>query len=341
MESAHSFRELADSTPVLIWRAGPDKLYNYFNRTWLSFRGRSMDQEIGYGWLEGVHPDDVERCMTVFVTAFTNRHDFSMDYRLRRHDGEFRWMLDTGRPLVLADGSFAGYLGSCLDITDRKEAEVRAARSLADARRAIRQRDVLLAEVHHRVKNNLQVILSLLTLQGRHIVDESCRGALDTVGRRIQALAIVQQELHEDPDVSMIGVLDYIGRLVRPLSSLHGNPKVDTEVEGDNVPIGLTIASVIGMMMSEILANAFAHGIGSRAGQVRISVRQRRGDGPLITVEDSGAGRDATAPDGLGILLVRNLARQVGITALLRPGPGARWELSLPASALAADDPGA
>ena len=341
MESAHSFRELADSTPVLIWRAGPDKLYNYFNRTWLSFRGRTMDQEIGYGWLDGVHPDDVERCTAVFVTAFTNRLDFTMDYRLRRHDDEYGWLLDTGRPLVLADGSFAGFIGSCLDITDRKEAEVRAARSLAEARRAIRQRDVLLAEVHHRVKNNLQVILSLLTLQSRHVTDETCRTALDTVGRRIQALAIVQQELHEDPDVSMIGVLDYVGRLVRPLSALYGNSKVETRIDGDNVPIGLTIASVIGMMVSEILANSFAHGIGSAEGWVRIQVEQRGTDGPRILVEDSGAGFQEKVTKGLGMLLVRNLARQVGIGATLLPGPGSRWELLLPASALVADDPGA
>jgi PAS domain S-box-containing protein len=339
MESAHSFRELADSTPVLIWRAGPDKLYNYFNRTWLTFRGRTMEQELGYGWLDGVHPDDAERCMAVFVTAFTNRRDFAMDYRLKRYDGEYRWMLDTGRPLLLSDGSFGGFLGSCLDITDRKEAEVRAARSLADARRAIRQRDVLLAEVHHRVKNNLQVILSLLTLQSRHVADTQCREALDTVGRRIQALAIVQQELHEDPDVSMIGVLDYVGRLVRPLSSLYGNPRVETYVGGDNLPIGLTIASVIGMMMSEILANAFTHGIGSGDGWIRIDVRGREGEGPSITVEDSGSGHTGAATRGLGFLLVRNLARQVGMEVVSHAGPGGRWELLLPQSALAADEP--
>lgn len=339
MDSGHRFSELADSAPVLIWRAGPDKQFDYFNSTWLSFRGRTLDQEVGYGWLEGVHPDDVERCMAVYVTAFDNRQDFTIDYRLRRYDGEYRWMVDTGRPYTRSDGTFGGFLGSCLDITERKQAEVRAARALADARRAIRQRDVLLAEVHHRVKNNLQVILSLLTLQARQVDDAAGRAAIEAVGRRIQALAIVQQELHEDPDVSMIGMLDYVNRLVRPLCALYRSDHVTTHIDGHNVPIGLTMASIVGMMTAEILGNAFQHGIGVEGGTLTITSMSTNDAGPILTITDSGPGvASEETGTGLGLLLIRSLARQGGIKATLSPGRGARWELRLPRSALAADE---
>src|SRR3712207_1756569 len=112
---AHQFRELADNAPVMIWRAGPDKLCDFFNKPWLDFTGRTLEQEIGNGWTEGVHPDDLDRCLSTYVEAFDARREFSMDYRLRRHDGEYRWVLDNGRPFYRAGNEFAGYFGSCID----------------------------------------------------------------------------------------------------------------------------------------------------------------------------------------------------------------------------------
>src|SRR5690606_30749177 len=129
--SEQHFRLLADNAPVMIWRAGPDKLCDYFNRPWLDFTGRSMEQEIGTGWTEGVHPDDRERCIVTFAAALEARQAVSLDYRLRRHDGVYRWVLGNGRPYRDAAGTFAGYFGTCIDVTDLKEAEERARRTVA------------------------------------------------------------------------------------------------------------------------------------------------------------------------------------------------------------------
>ena len=125
-EGEERFRTLADATPVLIWGSGTDKLCNYFNKQWLDFTGRTNEQEMGDGWTEGVHPDDLERCLETYVTAFDARTPFTMEYRLRRHDGEYRWVLDNGVPRFAPDGTFSGYIGSCIDITDRRRAEVTA-----------------------------------------------------------------------------------------------------------------------------------------------------------------------------------------------------------------------
>jgi PAS domain S-box-containing protein len=339
MDSGYRFHELADAAPVLIWRAGPDRFCNYFNVPWLKFTGRTLDAELGEGWLEGVHPEDRDRCLSTFATAFENRQDFSMDFRLRRHDGVYRWVLDTGRPFFLSDGAFGGFFGSCVDITDRKEAEVNAARALADARQAIRQRDVLLAEVHHRVKNNLQVILSLMALRARHLKSDSCRNELDNIGRRIQAIAIIQQELHEDRDVSNIGLKDYIGRLVQPLAALHRCEQVVIEVTGQEISIDLTTAGIVGMIMAEVMSNCFRHAFSDGGGRIDIAVELDQSTMlPTIRVSDTGPGfpaPDQVNTDGIGLLLARNLARQGNIRLSSQPGPGARHELSLPAHALA------
>jgi PAS domain S-box-containing protein len=117
------FQLIADSAPVLIWVSSPDKLCTYFNKTWLDFTGRSLEQELGNGWLEGVHRDDKERCMRTYIESFDLREKFRMEYRLLRHDGEYRWLLDIGVPRFDAGQLFAGYIGICVDVTDRKHTE--------------------------------------------------------------------------------------------------------------------------------------------------------------------------------------------------------------------------
>jgi PAS domain S-box-containing protein len=113
----NSFHLLADRAKVMIWTSGPDKLCDWFNRAWLEFTGRTMEQELGNGWAEGVYPDDLSRCLSVYTTAFDGRQEFSLEYRLRRHDGVYRLVLDIGSPYFSADEEFLGYFGSCIEVT--------------------------------------------------------------------------------------------------------------------------------------------------------------------------------------------------------------------------------
>jgi PAS domain S-box-containing protein len=122
-ESEERFRYMADRAPVMIWIAGVDRLCTWVNEPWLDFTGRTMEQEMGNGWTESLHPDDFDRCMQTYASHFDARTSLSMEYRLRRQDGEFRWILDTGIPLIGPGADFHGYIGSCVDITHHKEIE--------------------------------------------------------------------------------------------------------------------------------------------------------------------------------------------------------------------------
>jgi PAS domain S-box-containing protein len=112
-----SFHLLADRAKVMIWTSRPDKLCDWFNRAWLEFTGRTMEQELGNGWAEGVYPDDLSRCLSVYTTAFDSRQEFSMEYQLRRHDGVYRLVLDIGSPYFSSDEELLGYFGSCIEVT--------------------------------------------------------------------------------------------------------------------------------------------------------------------------------------------------------------------------------
>nr|HET7858503.1 ATP-binding protein [Caldimonas sp.] len=149
---------LLEAAPVLIWSAGLDRANDWFSPSWTSFTGRSGDELLGDGWTHSVHPEDLDRCLGIRATSFQARAPFSMDFRLRRHDGEYRWMLDNGVPRIGSDGTAVGYVGSCIDIHERKELEESLAERTQQLRLAERRQGQFLGMLSHELRNPLAPI---------------------------------------------------------------------------------------------------------------------------------------------------------------------------------------
>ena len=240
------FRRFADHVPLMMWRTDESGRSTYHNECWLQFTGRPLAEEIADGWRGGVHPDDFKRHAEIVEKAVESRLPFTVEFRLRRHDGAYRWLLDTGRPLE-ENGVFHGYLGSCFDITDRKNAEEHAEHALVE-------KETLLAEIYHRVRNNLQVMVSLIGLYGR-AAPEACRGSFDALGQRVRAIALVQQHLHEAPHIASIDLRDYLHRLASGLGQLRRAGRIGVTVEGDGTSlVEPRTANALGMIVAEVVA---------------------------------------------------------------------------------------
>ena len=155
-ESEERFVLMADTAPVLIWMSGTDKLRNYFNKPWLEFTGRTMEQEIGDGWAEGVYSEDFQRCLDIHSKAFDAREKFRTECRLRRAGGEYRWVLETGVPRFQDDGGFAGYIGYCVDITERKEVETKQREANDELDRRVQERTKELEEANATLRSEVE-----------------------------------------------------------------------------------------------------------------------------------------------------------------------------------------
>jgi PAS domain S-box-containing protein len=163
-EGGLRFRALADIVPIMIWTSGADKLCTWFNQQWLSFVGRTLEQELGNGWIEDVHVDDVALCFDTYVQAFDARLPFTRSHRLKRGDGEYRWVLDKAIPLFAPSGHFTGYMGCCVDITEQKQVE-------EALREADRRKDAFLANMSHEIRNPMTSILAYADILLSHLRD--------------------------------------------------------------------------------------------------------------------------------------------------------------------------
>ncbi|MEP0768905.1 MHYT domain-containing protein [Trichocoleus sp. ST-U1] len=220
-ESEQRFRLMADMAPVMLWMCDCDKTCNYFNKGWLDFTGRTLEESIGMGWTQSLHPDDLQQCVETYRTAFDARENFEMEYRLRRFDGEYRWVFDRGVPRLTPGGSFVGYIGSCIDITERKQAEQEREKLLVyeqQARMAAeetnRLKDEFLATLSHELRTPLNSMLGWTQLLRTRKLDEAIIvRAMETIERN----ARLQTQLIEDLlDVSRI-IQGKFRLYVRPL----------------------------------------------------------------------------------------------------------------------------
>ena len=333
-ESEERFRVMADSAPIMMWMAGTDKGCTDFNRGWLEFTGRSLEQEKGDGWAESVHPADLQRCVGIYHQAFDHRRHFDMEYRLRRHDGEFRWIRDTGVPRFLPDGTFVGYIGCCIDVDDQKQAELARAdlsRRLMTAQEAERAR--IARELHDGIGQALALLgvqiqkAGIASPDGRACptTSELCRKVAE-IGTQVSQLS---HQLHSS-ELEFLGLSVAIKSLCREFSEQYG---IAIECVCTGVPATLDNAVSLGFLrvVQEGLHNIAKH---SHASEVRVELT-RSEDDLVLTLCDDGVGFDKNklrGTAGMGLVSMRERMHLIAgeITVESQPGGGTRIHARAP-----------
>jgi PAS domain S-box-containing protein len=309
-ESEARFRTVADVAPVMIWMSGPDKLCNFFNKGWLEFTGRTPTQEFGNGWVEGVHPEDLEHCLQVYTTSFDAREPFRMEYRLRRKDGEYRWVLDSGTPRFDAAGAFIGYIGSCLDIADRKQAELDHQLQSTELARVGRLAVMgeLAASLAHEVNNPLGAMVTnasagqRLVAQGKIGTDEFQELLADIVADGQRARDVIdgiRNMVRKGAAAhSLVDLRDLIRDLMRIVRADAIARKVRLVAEVDSNP-GIILADRVQLLqvLLNLTMNAFEALAVIRGDARRVVIRADRvQNGKVcVSVRDAGPG----FPEGL------------------------------------------
>ena len=360
-ESEARFQEMADTAPVLIWMTGTDGLCNYFNKPWLEFTGRSMEQEVGTGWIEGVHPDDVQGCFDGFLPAFHARKPFRMKYRLRRVDGEYRWVIESGIPRYTGAGEFAGYIGSNIDITDLKHAEEERERlrqleaDLAHINR-VSMMGELAASLAHEIKQpiaaaviNAKACVRWLRRDAPDIA-EACEAASRMVNDATRVADILDRVRslyrRDTTQRELVDVNEIIREMIVLLHDKANRNSISIRTELD---AGLAAITADRVQLQQVLMNLMLNGFEAMkdtSGELTITSK-KTADGLLqISVSDSGIG---IAPDrtdrifeaffttkpqgtGMGLSISRKIIESHGgrLWASANPGRGATFQFTLP-----------
>ena len=352
-ESEARFQVMADAAPVLLWMARDDSLCTFFNQSWLRFRGRTLAEEWGVGWAEGVHFEDLQECLDTYMQAFGERRAFEMEYRLQRADGEFRWILDRGVPRYTPDGRFEGYIGSCIDITERRLLEV-------ELRDALRGKDDFLAMVSHELRTPIAALALQLELLHRERLDEEPR-ALEITGRMrssigrvttlidstLQFARIKRGRVVVDPQrFDLFALAEEATAEVRPLAERKGlalalacEPAM-SPLESDPTLVRLIVANLLDNAVKFTEEGTVQIALSAGQGVHRIEVADT---GPGISAADrdrifrpfeQGASRRRKHKPGvgLGLALVRTLTSalhgEVDLESHL--GRGSRFTVLLP-----------
>jgi PAS domain S-box-containing protein len=326
-EGEERFRLVANTAPVLIWMSGTDKLCNYVNQRWLEFTGRPLEDELGNGWAEGVHPEDLKGCMDTYTQAFDRREYFQMEYRLRRHDGQYRWLSAIGVPRFNPDHSFAGYIGSCTDVTEHKLAE----ESLADMGRKLieaheEERTWIARELHDDV-NQRMALLAVELDRWNQQLPPSAVELHDHIHHAIQRLSNIATDIQALSHRLHSSKLEYLGLVAaaksfcRELSEQH-----QAEIDFRDMAMPRSVPKEISLCLFRVLQEALQNAM-KYSGVRHIKVELRGTEGEIqLTVSDLGIGfdpQDAIHRRGLGLISMRERMQLVSGEISIKSQPGA------------------
>jgi len=327
------YRNLVEQIPAVVFTGALDGgLYDvYVSPQIESLLGYSQAEWVADPtlWYERLHPDDRRKLDEEFARGCLTGGPFRADCRFITRDDKVVWVHGEARLIKDARGVPLLLQGVAFDITETKRGE-------EIARASLREKETLLKEIHHRVKNNLQVTSSLLHLQGERISDPSARSALRDSQNRIRSMALVHELLYRSKDLSRVDLAEYVRNLTRQLLRSHAVPSSLVHVDVKLVPVGLPvdIAVPCGLILNELVSNSLAHAFpDGRKGTITIEL-ERRPEVDELVVHDDGIGLpadlDVRAGATLGLRLIRTLADQIDAELLVQSDSGTKVSLRIP-----------
>jgi len=328
------YLKVLDDFPNPVWRADVNARCDYFNKAWLAFTGRRIEQELGDGWAEGVHPDDLDRCLKIYRDHFAARTSFEMEYRLRFHDGTYRWLFDSGKPFYTPEGEFAGYIGSCYDIHDRNLAE-------EGLKQANRKLNLLSSITRHDINNQLLGLKAYLELSKETLGDAAKMS--EYIIREERAANAIERQIIFTKEYQDLGVMAPVWQRADAsiTKALNVLPLRDVRIAAELKDLEVYADPLFEKVFYNLIDNALRYG-GQGMTLIRITSRESE-KGLVISVDDNGSGIPAADKrrlfergfghhTGLGLFLSREILAITGITITENgePGKGARFEILVP-----------
>ena len=310
-ESEERYRAIFEAIPPQVWTARSDGTLDHVNQRVLEYFNCAMEDVLEWGWQSVVHPDDLPRSLERWSAALSSGAPYETEFRLRRgSDGAYLWHLARAVPVRDAGGRITKWFGTNTDITEIKAAEEQIQASL-------KEKEVLLREIHHRVKNNLQIVSSLLNLQIRRITDPAMLKLFVSTSNRVRAMAAVHERLYESGDFAKINMAAHLESLVRMFMRAHAPAGTDVRpvLQLEPVTVDLNIAVPLSLIANELVTNALKYAFTDR-GHGTLTITLRAGEKyHELRVADDGPGFPSTIDPAtsstLGLRLVRDLTRQI------------------------------
>jgi PAS domain S-box-containing protein len=326
--SEETYRELVENLNDVIFRVDPEGRITYISPAVESLLGYSQEEVLDHSFIDFAHPEDRDRLLNSFRTVLA-RQMYANEYRLRQKTGGIRWVRTSSRP-VIESGKAVGLQGVLTDITRQRQ--------ISDAlQHSLHEKEVLLKELHHRVKNNLQVICSLLNLQARKIEDPSTREMFSESQNRVKSMALIHEMLYQSEDFGRIRFAGYIQKLVAYLCRFYriDPDSIRIRVSVPELTMPLDLAIPCGLLIQELVSNAMKHAFpGERPGEIRVLFHPNGRDRVCLTVEDDGVGipPQIDFPDAgsLGLQLVVSLSAQLDGEVSLERTPGTKFQITFP-----------
>ncbi len=351
--------DLAEALPLIVWTARPDGQLDYYNRSWFAYTGMTIEETRGWGWTPILHPEDRQTCVERWTEAYRTGKPYDVEVRLKRaSDGIYRWHLGRALPVRDASGSIVKWFGTCTDIDDQRRAqealretqqelEIRVRVRTAELATSNEQKTSLLQEVHHRVKNNLQMISSLVSLQARQAQCSEARENLLDIQGRVHSIALLHECLYQASDLGSVDMHDYVSRLSVVIERSYAGPTPGAHIAVVSDPLRLPLDTAVpcGLIVNELVTNALKHAFHDATPKVgqEIQIEMRRLSSDIcIVVADNGVGfadtLDPAREQTMGLTLVRDLGRQLRGRVEFASSNGARCTVTFPSAGRAGVD---